>query len=440
MIVSKFGGSIIADTGKLARAMDILKSNPERRYIIASAPGQNPNAAGITNLLFMCHSSFSKRENYNILLAKISEIYNNIINSLGVKFDLDSEIDELRKNLISGKSGDYIGSRGEYITGRILAKFLGWEFVDASELIFFHEDGTLDKGKTFTTARNRLQSLEHAVIPSFYGIMPDGNIKTFQRGDGDSSGAIVASAVNADLFEKWSSDIKTYSADPAIVPNPETIKNITYDEAVELNYSGINIIKDSVIFMLKESGIPLKICCIEDEDDGNNGMLISSQLPGNISRNIAVCITGRRNFDVIHLEKYGLNQEYGFGAKLFGLFTNYHIPCEHCLSGIYKMSFVIKNMMFNLHYKEIIDDIKREMEPDSITVEKNLSLIAVIGQEMGTVKGMFEKVFSALANAQIKVKMIDQGSDDLNIILGVSDSDYENAIKALYQNLIVKGD
>ena len=436
IIVSKFGGSVTSNVEGIKRAMEIVKSDPSRRYVIASAPGAVSGDPGITDLLFMCHSASARGEDCNELIAKISECYRNIADGLGTDFDVDGEIAGLKKDLASGRSLDYIGSRGEYIMGKILAEYLGWEFVDPSELIFFNSDGTLNAAKTFSTAKAKLGLLNNAVIPGFYGSMPDGSIKTFPRGDGDSSGAIVARSVNADLFEKWSETAKTYSADPSVIPNPQVIRHITYEEAVELNYVGINAIRDSVIFMLKEAGIPLKICSIID--GGEAGMMISAELPEGVSRNDAVCITGRRNYYIIHINKYGLNKIYGFGEKLFGLFSKYCVPCEHCLSGIHKISVVVKSQMFILHHRQLLEELKRVIEPDSITVENNLSLIAVIGHGMKNVPGTFESLFYPLAKEKINVRMIDEGADDLNIIIGVSDSDYNKAVQTLYDYVILK--
>ena len=241
IIVSKFGGSITANSENLIKAANIIKSNPDRCYVIASAPAQTLKSSGITNLLYMCHSSCSHKENYHEILNQISAHYSEIINGLEINFDLDAEIKALDKDLLSGKNLDFIGSRGEYIMGKIFASYLGWDFIDAAEIIFFNDDGTLNQEKTILEANKRLKSLKHAVIPTFYGSMPNGEIKTFSRGDGDSSGAIIACAVNADLFEKWSETAKTYSADPAVIPDSEVIKNMTYSEAIELNYIGINI-------------------------------------------------------------------------------------------------------------------------------------------------------------------------------------------------------
>ena len=434
MIVSKFGESITANAEGVKKALEIIKSNPERRYVIASAPGSTSNGAGITDMLYMFYSSFFGKENYNDVLKKISDHYKQIIDGLGMNFDLDFEISEVKKSLLSGKSSDFIASRGEYIMGKILAEFLGWDFIDASEIIFFNHDGTLDREKTFSTANEKILKYKNAIIPGFYGSMPDGDVKTFSRGDGDSSGAIIACAVKADLFEKWSNKTKVFSADSAVIPNPKKIKHLTYMEAVEVNYTGNKIIKDSVIFMLKEADIPLKIFSINESED--EGMLISSKIPENVSRNIAVCISGRKGFNVIHIKKYGLNKMFGFGEKLFGLFAKYRIPCEHCLSGIHNMAVVVKTPMFDLKRSELIRDIKQAIEPEAITVENSLSIIAIIGNDIGPVKGTFAKIFAALYKADITARMIDQGSDDLNIIVGVTDDDYDNAIKALHEAII----
>ncbi|MBQ9419665.1 MAG: aspartate kinase [Synergistaceae bacterium] len=431
-IVSKFGGSETSTPEGVKRAIEIVKSNPARRYVVASAPAQTSKSPGITDLLFMCHSSFHSGDNYVEMLGKISNVYESIIDGLNVNFDLDAEILEVKKALITGADVNQIASRGEYIMGKILASVLGWDFVDASEIIFFNSDGTLDEEKTFTTAGSRLKNLAHAVIPGFYGKTPDGKIKTFQRGDGDSSGAIVARAVGADLLEKWSETTKIFGADPAVIPYAELIPAITYSEAIELNYIGINIISDNVIFMMRDADIPIRVASIYSD---KNTMITSRKAEDNLN-DVAVCVAGRRNFSLLHIEKYGLNKQYGFGERLFGLLAKYHIACEHCLSGIYKMSLALKSPLFDLRRKEIFSEINKIIDPDSLSIEKNLSLIAVIGQGMGTTKGIFEKVFAALAKADIKVRMIDQGSDDLNIMIGVRDSDYENAVRALYANMI----
>ncbi|MBQ6114175.1 MAG: hypothetical protein IJL11_02260 [Synergistaceae bacterium] len=435
LIVSRFGGNAALNSNEVKKSAEIIRSNPDRRYVIVSAPGPSPNALGITDLLYICHSGFSNHENCDEMLAKISERYSEIVSGLGIDFDVGAEMSALRKSLEFGMNLDYIGSRGEYIMAKIFAKFLDWPFVDAQEILFFNKEGTPDKTKTFKIAGEVLKDYDRAVIPSFYGSLPDGKIKTFRRGDCDTAGAMVACSVKADIFEKWSEDAKIFSADPSVIPDAELIQNITYNEALELNYMGMDLVTDDVVFMLQEAGIPMMISGIHVSND--EAMMISPKLPHNAMRDVVSCIAGRKNFNVIHIQKYGMNKIYDFGGKLFGLFAKHHIACQHYLSGIHQMSVVLKTPMFELRREEIISEIKREIAPDSITVEKGLSLIAIIGEGMGTVKGIFSKILNALSMAEIKVQMIEQGSDKLNMILGVYDRDYEDAVKALYKAVIL---
>ena len=437
LIVARFGGQEAANADEIKKAVDVLYSEPARRYVVVSAPGSAPDSIGITDMLYMCHANFHNRENYIDTLMKISDRYRQIIEGLKMDFDIDAEIAALKKSLELGMNMDYIGSRGEYIMARILAEYLNWDFADASELIFFNKDGTPDGAKTFRIAGEKLKNFEHAVIPSFYGSLPDGNIKTFTRGDCDSAGALIACAVKADLFEKWSESAKIFSADPEVMPDSEIIRNITYSEAVEFNYIGINITKDNDLIMLNEAGIPMKIRNTHNPDD--DGMLISPKLPTgvNVSRSTAACIAGRKGFSMLHVHKYGMNRICDFNEKLFGLFARHNIACQHYLSGIHKMAIVLKHPMFALRQHQLIEEIKTKMNLDSLTVETGIALIAIVGEGIGVVKGIFGSIFMALARAGIKVKMIDQGSDDLSIIIGVSDKDYENAIRALYKAVIL---
>lgn len=435
LIVSRFGGNAALNSNEARKAAEIIRSNPDRRYVIVSAPGPSLNELGITDLLYICHSGFSNHENCDEMLAKISERYSEIVSGLGIDFDVGAEMSALRKSLEFGMNLDYIGSRGEYIMAKIFAKFLDWPFIDAQEILFFDKNGKPDTEKTFRVAGEFLKDYERAVIPSFYGSLPDGKIKTSRRGDCDTAGAMVACSVKADIFEKWSEDAKIFSADPSVIPDAELIQNITYNEALELNYMGMDLVTDDVVFMLQKAGIPMMISGIHVSND--DAMMISPKLPPNAMRDVVSCIAGRRNFNVIHIQKYGMNKIYDFGEKLFGLFAKHHIACQHYLSGIHQMSVVLKTPRFELTRGQVIADIQHEINPDSITVERGLSLIAVIGEGMGTVKGIFSKILNALSMAEIKVQMIDQGSDKLNMILGVYDYDYEAAVKALYKAVIL---
>ena len=435
LIVVRFGGDAALNAEAVRKSAEIAKADPARRYIVVSAPGSAPGKIGITDLLYMLYANFHNKENYINTLMDISARYKEIVDGLGIDFDVDAEIAAVKKNLELGSDVDHIASRGEYIIAKIFAKFLGWEFVDAARIVCFTKDGGYDKQRTFEVADETLKKYEHAVIPGFYGAKPDGKIKTFARGDCDTASAMIACAVKADVFEKWSEHVKVYSADPHVIPDPVVVTHITYNEAVELNYIGIPIIKDEDIFMLNEAGITMTIRSIEEPDE--IGMRISPKLPENLSRNVTACIAGHNKFNVIRINKYGLNSESDFNEKLFGIFAKHRIACRHYLSGIHKMSIILKSPVFDLRRDQILNDIKGVVHPDSIEVEKGLSLIAIVAEGLGTEKGVFSQISMALATQDIHVRMIDQGSDNLNIIIGVDDEDYVRAIKALYKGVVL---
>ncbi len=415
LIVSRLGGDAAATSESVKKAADIILSDPSRRYVIVSAPGTIPNNAGITDLLYLCHSNYHNGEGCMTILERISARYKEIVSGLGINFNVSAEISALKGAIELGMNLDYVGSRGEYIMAKIFAQYLGWDFVDAHGTIFFNADGTPDRAKTFKAAGEKLKSLKHAIIPSFYGTTPDNKIKTFKRGDCDSAGALIACSVKADLFEKWSETARIYSADPSVIPNAELVRHITYREALEMNYVGINIVNDNVAIMLDEARIPMQIASIDSPNDG--AMLISPDLPEDVNRGTAACIAGRSNFTVVHISKYGLNKDYTFNEKLFALFAKHRIACQHYLSGIHQMAIFLKTPLFDLKRAEIFSEMRELLNPDSITTEKGLSLIAVIREGMGTTRGLFSIMFDALAMAGINVVMTEHGADNQNIII-----------------------
>ncbi|MBQ7154417.1 MAG: aspartate kinase [Synergistaceae bacterium] len=437
LIVSKFGGISLADVESVKKTADIILSDPSRRYVVVSAPGiRSGDEIRVTDMLYICHSRYANRENFTEVLTKIEERYNEIISGLGVSVDMHSAISDLKKNLFIGRSNEFIVSRGEYIMGQILADYLGWPFVDAVKLIVFNRDGTLNLEKSLAAVKEVLSGMDHAVVPGFYGAIAGSttNIKTFERGGGDVTAAVIARAMEADLCEKWAEATEVFSADPAIVKNPEIIRNITYAELRELTYMGIDIVYEEMILILQDTGISLSIRNIHHAED--KGTLITATLPPEIGRNVAACIAGRRNFKIVHIHKFGLNKTVGIGRKVFGIFSDRSISCEHYLSGIYQFSIVVKSPLFDLKRAEIIKALNDAIEPESIGVETDLSLIAVIGEGMGTVKGIFAKIFNAIASANVKVRMIEQGADDLNILIGVYDEDFDVTVRALYEAMI----
>ncbi|MBR4196801.1 MAG: ACT domain-containing protein [Synergistaceae bacterium] len=437
VIVSKFGSAAFSTPDMIKKTAQIVMSQPERKYVIVSAPGAvSREDMKVTDMLFIMNARYTNRENFDEMMTQIRDRFSDIARGIGVNAYIDAEIMNLKKNLFFGRGNDYVVSRGEYIMAKIFAEYIGWKFIDAADFIFFGRDGALDREKTFEAATKIFAETEHAVIPGFYGSAGTNAIKLFPRGGADITAAIVARAVNATLCEKWSETTKIYSADPGIVDNPEVIRQITYEELKQLTYMGINIFHEDVILLMQDIGIPLRVRNINDIDD--EGTSVTADLPEDSRRGVAACIAGKRNYRIIHIQKFGLNRLTGIGQKVFGIFTERNISCEHYMSGIYRFSIVVKNPLFDLKRAEILQALKDAIKPENITVEKNLSLITVVGKGMGTVKGIFAKIFNAIAAAGIKVRMIEQGSDDLNIIIGVYDEDYEAAVRALYGAVILK--
>ncbi len=437
VITVKFGGTSLADASQIKKAADIIKSNPERRYAVASAPGKrSKDDIKVTDLLYSCYSEFAKGDEYSGTLAKIRERYAAIITELGINFDIGAEIEAIERELRRYPPSDYLASRGEYLNSKIIAEYLGWPFVDAAEVIFFTENGIFDGEKTYSILGERLKALPNAVIPGFYGSMPDGSIKTFSRGGSDITGSIVARSVNADLYENWTDVSGMLSADPRIVDSPKVIEHITYTELRELSYMGASVLHEDAVFPVRKAGIPVNIRNTNRPDD--TGTLIAATLPEGIKRSPVTGIAGRKGFTSIRVEKSQMNGETGFGARLLYIFARNGLPFEHCPTGIDTISVVVNSSLFDGKRDEILREIKNELMPDFITIEKNLAMIAVVGEGMVRVKGIAARVFGALAGAGINVRMIDQGSDELNIIIGVDEADYEAAVKALYSAMTDK--
>lgn len=438
LVVAKFGGTSLADASQIKKAASIIKADVSRKYVVASAPGKRfSDDVKITDMLYKCHKKFLANEDFNDVLEKISERYGKIIEELEIDFDIKSEIEIIKQNLKTSEkfqTPDYLASRGEYLNSKIIAKFLGWTFADASEMIFFNENGLLNEEKTFYVTGEKLKALDCAVIPGFYGVMPDGKIKTFSRGGSDVTGSIIARSVKADLYENWTDVSGMLSADPRIVKNPSVINFITYTELRELSYMGASVLHEDAVFPVRKAGIPINIRNTNSPDD--KGTLISASLPKDIKRSQVTGIAGRKGFCSIRVEKSMMNGQTGFGAKLLYIFAKNDVPFEHCPTGIDTISVIVNSALFDSKRDEILREIKNSLEPDFITIEKNLAAVAVVGEGMVNSKGMAAKVFTCLANAGINIRMIDQGSDELNIIVGIDEADYEISINALYNGMI----
>lgn len=432
--VVKFGGSSLASARQFKKVGDIIRADKTRRYVIPSAPGKrNGKDTKVTDMLYECYGAASTGASYKKLLEAIRARYQEIIDGLDLNLNLDHEFATIEENFVKGIGRDYAASRGEYLNGIVMANYLGYEFIDAAEVIFFDEHGNFEAELTNKELSERLEHVERAVIPGFYGSKHDGSIKTFSRGGSDVTGSIVARAIHADLYENWTDVSGFLVTDPRIVENPEVIETITYKELRELAYMGAGVLHEDAIFPVRKEGIPINIRNTNrPEDKGTLIVESTCRKP----RYTITGIAGRKGFCSINIEKAMMNSEVGFGRKVLGVFEKYGISFEHMPSGIDTMTIMVHQDEFEEYEQSVIAGIHRAVEPDQVDLESDLALIAVVGRGMKGTRGTVGRIFSALAHARINVKMIDQGSSELNIIIGVKNSDFETAIKAIYDIFI----
>lgn len=428
--VVKFGGSSLASAEQFKKVADIIHSDDSRRYVVPSAPGKRfSEDTKVTDMLYECYSAAAKGKDYKSILQKIKDRYNEIISSLGLSINLEKEFDIMETCFIGKAGRDYAASRGEYLNGMVLADYLGFEFVDAAEVIFFDDNGNFDSDRTDKVLSARLENIKNAVIPGFYGSMPNDTIKTFSRGGSDVTGSIVAKAVGADLYENWTDVSGFLIADPRVIDSPEVIKTITYKELRELSYMGATVLHEDAIFPVRKEGIPINIKNTNAPDDEGTMIVEStSKKPDYTITGMA----GKRGFTAVNIEKDMMNSELGFGRKVLEVFEKNGISFEHVPSGIDTMSVLVQQSEFEKKEQEVLAGIHRNTHPDSIEIESDIALIAVVGRGMKSVRGTAGRIFSALAHAHVNVKMIDQGSSELNIIIGVEDEDFDKALKAIY--------
>lgn len=432
--VVKFGGSSLASARQFKKVGDIIRADKTRRYVIPSAPGKrNSKDTKVTDMLYECYAAASAGASYKKILEAIKARYQEIIDGLDLNLNLDHEFATIEENFVKGIGKDYAASRGEYLNGIVMANYLGYEFIDAAEVIFFDEHGNFEAELTNKELSERLEHVERAVIPGFYGSKHDGSIKTFSRGGSDVTGSIVARAIHADLYENWTDVSGFLVTDPRIVENPEVIETITYKELRELAYMGAGVLHEDAIFPVRKEGIPINIRNTNRPED--KGTLIVESTCRKPHYTITG-IAGRKGFCAINIEKAMMNSEVGFGRKVLGVFEKFGISFEHMPSGIDTMTIMVHQDEFEEYEQSVIAGIHRAVEPDLVDLEADLALIAVVGRGMKGTRGTVGRIFSALAHARINVKMIDQGSSELNIIIGVKNSDFETAIKAIYDIFI----
>lgn len=432
--VVKFGGSSLASAEQFKKVGRIIRKDESRRYVIPSAPGKRtPDDTKVTDMLYGCYSLATMgdeyEEEFEEQLSAIRGRYDSIISDLGLSVCLDEEFKVIRTDFTRKIGRDYAASRGEYLNGILLAAYLECEFIDAAEVICFDENGNFDGEKTNRILAPRLDGVKKAVIPGFYGAMPDGKIRTFSRGGSDITGSIVAKAVQADMYENWTDVSGFLIADPRVVKNPKAIDVITYRELRELSYMGATVLHEDAIFPVRKEGIPINIRNTNSPED--KGTLIvegTCRKP----RFVITGIAGKKDFASITVEKAMMNSEVGFCKKVLEVFDENDISIEHMPSGIDTMTIFVHQDEFEEKEQKVIAGIHRRVEPDFLELESDLALIAVVGRGMRATRGTSGRLFSALAHANVNVKMIDQGSSELNIIIGVRNHDFDAAINAIY--------
>ena len=428
--VGKFGGSSLASAGQFAKVGDIIRSDESRKYVVPSAPGKrNAKDTKVTDMLYDCYAAAEAEEDFKPKLKKIKDRYDAIINGLNLKLSLEEEFRIIAENFAKKAGSDYAASRGEYLNGIIMAAYLGYDFIDAAEVVFFDENGEFDADKTDKVLSARLEKSEKAVIPGFYGAKEDGSVVTFSRGGSDITGSIVAKAAKADMYENWTDVSGFLIADPRIIKNPEVIKVITYRELRELSYMGATVLHEDAVFPVRKAGIPINIRNTNaPEDEGT--LIVESTC--HQSKYTVTGIAGKKGFVAVNIDKDMMNSEVGFGRKVLQAFEQNGISFEHVPSGIDTMTVFVHQEEFVGKEQQVLSAIHRLAQPDTIDLEADLALIAVVGRGMRSTRGTAGRIFSALAHANVNVKMIDQGSSELNIIIGVANNDFETAIEAIY--------
>lgn len=436
--VVKFGGSSLADANQFRKVADIIKSDDKRKYVVPSAPGKRfSDDIKVTDMLYKCCELAVSGEDFTNDFQIIKDRYNGIISDLGVNISLDEDFDIITNELKNHPARDFAASRGEFLNGKILAAYLGYNFVDAADVIVFDTKGQLLLDDTVKAVRAKMKDLDNAVIPGFYGKTTEGIIKTFSRGGSDVTGSIIANAVNAEIYENWTDVSGFLIADPRIVENPEAIETITYRELRELAYMGASVLHEDAIFPVRSAGIPINIRNTNRPQDAGT-MIVSNDY--DFSReslgHTITGIAGKKGFSTINIEKAMMNNELGFGMKVLNVLYQNGISFEHMPSGIDTMSITVDSAKLEPVREKVLAEIRREVNPDHLEIEDGIAILAVVGRRMKNTRGTVARVFAAMAHARINVKLIDQGSSELNVIIGVSENDLPEAIRRIYDMFI----
>ena len=433
--VVKFGGSSLASAEQFKKVGNIIRADKERVHVVPSAPGKRyKEDTKVTDMLYACYALADAGKDFAKALAEIKARYQEIIDGLGLSLSLDKEFETIEANFKAKAGSDYAASRGEFLNGIIMANYLGYDFIDAATVIFFDENGNFDQAKTDKVLGEELKKHTHTVVPGFYGALPNGKVKTFSRGGSDITGSIVARAAKVNVYENWTDVSGFLLVDPRIIENPEGIEVITYTELRELSYMGATVLHEDAIFPVRQEGIPINIKNTNAPEDAGTWIVESTCQK---SKYTITGIAGKKGFCSINIEKDKMNSEIGFGRKVLQAFEENGISFEHVPSGIDTMTVFVHQDEFLHKEQNVVAAIHRLANPDKIEIEADLALIAVVGRGMKSTRGTAARLFSALAHADINIKMIDQGSSELNIILGVENKDFETAIKAIYDIFVL---
>lgn len=433
--VAKFGGSSVADALQIEKIRNIIENDEDIKYVVVSAPGKRfSEDSKVTDLLYLCKTHIEHKIPYEQIFQVICDRFMAVEVNLDVDIDLEHEFEETKRNLEAGASADYIASRGEYLNAMIIASYLGYDFVDAAKIVKFDEKGRFMEELTDKAIRKELANHEKAVIPGFYGSKIDGSVKTFSRGGSDITGSIIARAVGADMYENWTDVSGFLMADPRIVKDPKPISTVSYKELRELSYMGASVLHEDAIYPARVANIPINIRNTNRPEDP--GTIITAEPAKLEDGQIIAGIAGSKDFTVIAMYKNLMSSERGFIRKMTGILEDFDVPIEHIPSGIDTLSVVIDNNVIDGRLDEIVEEFTRQLKPDTIEVFEDMALIATVGHGMSSRTGVSAALFTALAKEKINIRMIDQGSSEMNIIVGVENKDFEKAIKSIYEAFV----
>ena len=439
MKVVKFGGSSMADAGQYRKIREILQADPERKVVVVSAAGKRTkDDHKITDLLYLCHAHTQYGVDCSGIFEMISSRYLQIRDDLGIDLDLETEFADFKQRIDNKElNADEIASRGEYFSAKLMAAYLGFQFIDSADWVKFNYDGTVDQDATYEALQNLVVQGIGAVIPGFYGLMPDGHIRTFSRGGSDITGALAAAALDAEVYENWTDVSGILMADPRLVENPMAIPQVTYDELRELSYSGASVLHEDAIFPVREKNIPLNIRNTNDPEAP--GTMIQESFDGEYdSDRFITGITGKKDFTIISLSKRGMSNQVGVLHKVLTILVRHNLSVDYVPNGIDNVSIVLPTESIASSLYTILGEIQTEVEPDTLDVHDQIAIVAAVGRQMAYRPGISGKLFAALGEAGINIRMINQGPDELNIIFGVDNRDFKKAIQVLYNSFASK--